>query len=107
VKWNLTKDQWLVVAETVDSLRIFPRLVLGAYAWFMYKVTFYVLGWYTHEPAQFRGTEETAMVSVVFSAMTGMAPFIFSIYSSNGRQWDPPAGVSTLSMTSVTKETTK
>ena len=83
----MNKERWLHVAELVDSLRIFPRLVLAAYAYYVYNVTFFVLNWYASQPATARGVEESAVVGVVITAVTGFAPMIYKIYADNGRDW--------------------
>ena len=83
-------------AELFDSWRVIPRIVLFLYGWFVYKVTFYILVWYIHEPATARGTEESAVVVGVFTAVTGLASWVFKVYSDSGRDWnqmkrdDPP-----------------
>ena len=82
------KNFMLDFAEVFDSWRVVPRIMLFGYAWFVYRVTFYVLMWYTHEPATARGPEETAMVGVVVTAVTGFAPWILRIYTDSGRSWD-------------------
>jgi hypothetical protein len=91
----MNKATWLHWAELVDSYRLFPRAVLIAYGAFVYHVTDFVLKWYAAEPAVARGAEETAMVGVVFTAVTGFAGWVFKVYSDNGRDWnqaqkDPP-----------------
>lgn len=75
------------MAELVDAWRVVPRLLIGAYAAFVYKVVFFILGWYAAEPASARGAEESAVVGIVVTAVTGFAPWIFKIYSENGRDW--------------------
>ena len=93
-------------AELVDSFRIFPRLVLCAYAYYVYQVTFFILTWYSQQPATARGTEESAVVIAVVGAVTGFSPWIFRIYSDNGRNWDEkPASTTTSLMTTSTTST--
>jgi hypothetical protein len=82
------KEAWLKWAEIFDSWRVVPRLILTVYGWFVFHVTMYVLIWYTHEPATARGAEESAVVSVIFTAIAGFSPWVFKIYSENGRDWD-------------------
>ena len=83
----MSKANWLHVAEVFDSWRVVPRVILAAYGWFVYKVTFDVLHWYFTQPAIDRGVEESAVVGVVFTAVTGFAPWIFRIYMQTGRKW--------------------
>lgn len=85
------KHQWLHVAEVIDSLRVFPRMVLVAYGAYVYHITEISLRWYFTQPPAARGVEETALVGVVITAVTGFAPLIMQIYSNGGRAWGPPA----------------
>jgi hypothetical protein len=82
------KAQWLHWAEVFDSWRVVPRLLLASYAAFVYHVTDYILAWYTHEPAVARGSEETAAIVGIFTAVTGFGSFVFKVYSDNGRDWN-------------------
>lgn len=93
------KPHWIEVAEVVDSLRIFPRLIVAAYCYFVYQVTFYILVWYATQPAIARGTQESAVVGIVITAVTGFSPWIFKIYIAGGRSWDPPSTTTTASLT--------
>jgi hypothetical protein len=83
----VTKASFLHAAEIFDSWRVVPRVVLFLYGAFVYKVTFYILDWYIHEPATARGTEESAVIVGIFSALTGFASWVFKVYSENGRDW--------------------
>jgi hypothetical protein len=100
----VNKQTWMHVAELVDAYRIFPRLVLIGYAYYVYQVTFFVLRWYATQPAIARGTEESVVVGVVVTAVTGFAPWIFRIYSDSGRNWDamPVSTSTTMTSTKVT-----
>ena len=89
--YEAVSDRWLTWAERFDSWRVIPRVILFAYGWFVYHVTMYVLIWYTHEPATARGAEESAVVGTVFTAIAGFSPWLFKIYSENGRNWDAKA----------------
>jgi len=84
----MNKALWLHSAEVFDSWRVVPRLVLFCYGAFVYKTTFFILEWYSHEPANARGTEESAVVIGVFTAVTGLASWVFKIYSDSGRDWN-------------------
>lgn len=101
----MNKKRFLHWAELVDSFRIFPRLVLCAYAFYVYQVTFFILTWYSNQPATARGTEESAVVIAVVGAVTGFSPWIFRIYSENGRSWDN-AATTTSSTTSTSTTST-
>lgn len=84
---QVTKQTWLHVAEIVDHLRIFPRLVLITYGIYVYRVTFYILVWYANQPKEARGTEESAVVIAVIGAVTGFSPWIFRIYTDAATDW--------------------
>lgn len=81
------KRRWLHFAEVFDSLRVFPRLILVAYGGFVYHITEYLMVWYTHEPAESRGNQESATVAAIFATVTGLASWVFKVYSDNGRDW--------------------
>lgn len=81
------KAPWLHWAEVFDSWRVVPRVLLFGYSWFVARTTDYILGWYFHEPATGRGTQETAVILGVFTALTGLAGYVFKVYVDNGRDW--------------------
>ena len=90
------KIAWMHFAELFDSWRVFPRLVLLGYSYFVWYTTTYIMVWYTNQPAAGRGVEESGTVAAIFAIVTGLAPWVFKIYSDNGRDWtanpvgDPP-----------------
>jgi hypothetical protein len=98
----VTRQTWLQIAEVIDHLRIFPRLVLLAYGAYVYNVTFFVLHWYATQPKEARGIEESSVVGVVITAVTGFAPWIFRIYADSGTNWgDKPPTITTSSSTTT------
>lgn len=100
---QVNKELWLRWAELIDSYRIFPRLVLMGYAWYVWSVTFFILRWYSQQPATARGTEESAVVIAVVTAVTGFAPWVLKIYVENGRNWDTGPPMVTSSQITSTK----
>ena len=96
-----SKQQWLHLAELIDRLRIFPRVVLIAYGWYVWNVTFFILNWYAHEPPAGRGYEESAVVGIVITAVTGFAPMIYRIYASSAQPWDPQSSTTTSTVTRI------
>jgi hypothetical protein len=99
------KVNWLKAAEVIDHLRIFPRLVLCAYAAYVYNVTFFVLHWYATQPKEARGIEESSVVGVVITAVTGFAPWIFRIYADSATDWSAKPPTVTTASTTVTTAT--
>lgn len=86
------KTVWLHVAEVLDAVRLFPRLLICGYAMFVYRVVMKILDWFCAQPL----TQSTTIVAIVISTLagivTGFAPWIFKIYIAGGRDWkDHPA----------------
>jgi hypothetical protein len=97
----VNRQTWLHWAETIDRLRVFPRLVLIGYAWYVWSVTFFILNWYAHQPAGARGFEESGVVGVVITAVTGFAPMIYKIYAQSSQPWDPQSSTTSTTFTRV------
>jgi hypothetical protein len=100
---ELTKLRLLHIAEVIDSLRIFPRIIMGVYLSYAGWLTSYLVIWYSHLPAAGRGTQESAMVGGVIAAVTGFFPSVLKIYQDGGRDWGAtPTLTSTMDSTTVT-----
>ena len=69
---------YLSIAEAIDAFRLIPRLLVGGYAWLVYKVVM----WYMALPDP--TTQHAALVTTVVS----MAAAIIGLYSSTGRKWN-------------------
>ncbi len=78
---------WLQAAEVFDSWRVVPRVVLFSYCGWVAHVTDAILLWYQHIPAAERSTESAAFCGAVITAVTGLAVWVYKIYSENGRDW--------------------
>jgi hypothetical protein len=83
-----SKQAWLSVAEVIDALRIFPRImVAGVYYWIAWFA-----GWFTHWYEKLPGAERTAEVTAVFGivipAVFGLAVWVTKMYLDGGREWD-------------------
>jgi hypothetical protein len=78
---------WLAVAEAVDSLRIFPRVMLIGYGcWVIYFVG-RIMQFYFDLADSARTPEVTAFSTIVIGAVTGFAAPIFTIYNNSARDW--------------------
>jgi hypothetical protein len=88
----MKKTTWLSWAEVIDSLRIVPRLFLAAWSTFTMYLGWYLVHWYTVQPANERGYEESVALIGIFTASLGMVKLIFDKYASTGRDWNsvPP-----------------
>lgn len=90
-----TKQAVLHWAEVLDSLRVFPRIIMGVYLSYAGWLTSYLVVWYCNQPAAGRGTQESAMVGGVIAAVTGFFPSVLKIYQDGGRDWTKPATTTT------------
>lgn len=83
---------WLHLAETIDALRIFPRLFLGITLAWTIDMSYVLVNWYIHLPHAERGIEASGFGAVTFSAVLGFLKLVYDTYSANGRDWNqaPP-----------------
>lgn len=101
----MTHQKWIEIAERVDSLRIFPRIIMIALFVFMWDVTFYVLHWYTLIPtAAERTVEASGVASSVVLFVAGLFKMALTNYLENGRDWNsaPPVTQTTTTMATTT-----
>ena len=83
----MNKQRYLDAAEVFDSWRVVPRLILFGYCWWVSHVTDSALSWYQHIPASERGLESAGLVGAIITAVTGLAVWVYKIYSDTGRDW--------------------
>lgn len=100
-----TKQAILHWAEVLDSLRVFPRIIMGLYLYYAAWMTTYLVVWYSNLPATGRGTQESAMVGGIIAAITGFFPSVLKIYQDGGRNWSATPLMQTTSMSAVTTTT--
>jgi hypothetical protein len=82
------RANWLAVGEAIDTLRIFPRIVLIWYGvWVAYR-TDTVWKWYTTLPTTERTGAVTAVIGIIIPAMWGAAIWVYKVYAVGGRDWD-------------------
>jgi hypothetical protein len=82
------KEWWMDIAEVIDALRVFPRIVLGGYMVLVGILACYLTWWYAHLPAVERTIEVTAFYGMLTGGLFGLAAFVFKIYSDGGVDWD-------------------
>lgn len=101
----MNKAHWLEVAESVDSLRVFPRLfLLSCFIWTVY-VTNSLLNWYMALPKADRSLEASGFASVVVLAVFGFLKLVYDTYSAAGRDWNGSApSISTSTVVATTTE---
>jgi hypothetical protein len=81
------KDASLHVAEAIDALRLWPRLVLIAYGYWTAHLTDWIVKWYERLPGPERTPEVTAFVTIVLPGVFGLAIWVYRIYANTGRDW--------------------
>lgn len=87
----LCKKQWLGLAEVVDSLRIFPRIIVAAYgAWTVWFID-RMWNWYETLPPEQRSAQVTAVIGAVSGGVFGLAAYVVKLYLGGGRDWPDPA----------------
>lgn len=69
-------DAWLVWAERVDAWRVFPRIYLTVYLYFLWDVH----SWYKALP---NVAYPDAYAALIWGALTGLTGF----YIGSGRKW--------------------
>jgi hypothetical protein len=102
---NLNKDRWLDLAQIFDTWRVVPRFVLFGYGLWVAHVTDSTLKWYMHLPSAERTLEASGLAGAIITAVTGLFPWIYRIYSDNSNDWTqmPSRTSTTIATTEVTK----
>jgi hypothetical protein len=102
---NLNKERWLDFAQMFDTWRVVPRLVLFGYMWWVAHVTDGTLTWYQHLPSAERTLEASGLAGAIITAVTGLAVWVYKIYSDNSNDWSqmPSRTSTTIATTEVTK----
>jgi len=98
-----TKQAVLHWAESIDSLRVIPRLFLtSCFAWTVW-VSYVCLEWYFHLPHTERSLEASGFASVVFLTVFGFLKLVYQTYSDTGRNWDASGSTRTTLVSSTTE----
>lgn len=100
---NVNKEKWLAAAEVFDAWRVYPRIILGGFAWWTIYVFDITLKWYFAQPAAERSVQDAGMVTALLSAITGLFTLVVKFYVNSGRQWQGGSvETATVSRSSVT-----
>lgn len=100
----LAKQDWLHIAETLDSLRVVPRVfLLACFVWTV-GITHELLHWYTGLPKDERSLEASGFASVVFLTVTGFLKLVYDRYANTSRDWNaqPALTITTASVSTTT-----
>lgn len=82
------KQAWLSAAEVVDAWRVWPRLLLIGYCYFVFTLTEKLVTWYMGLPAAERSLEASGMAVAIFTAVTAFGTQFLNAYLKSGRKWD-------------------
>lgn len=74
-------------AECFDAWRIVPRIVLFSYAMWLAYVTDRLLNWYMGLPVASQTAQASAFCFGAMTIITGVAGFVFKVYSESSRNW--------------------
>lgn len=95
-----TRSHMMQVAEIIDTFRVFPRLFLLVYLFWIIRLTDWMVRWFMRLPAGERTVIVTTFVSIVTTGIFGLFIWIYKVYSDGGRDWQsspviPPVTVPT------------
>jgi len=95
------RDPWLVWAERIDSMRVFPRIILLSYYTFFINAWYYVVTWFMDfDWSQIKGSTEavalavTAFPAAILGVLTGVLSTLTKSYWETGRKWGTEDGSS-------------
>lgn len=81
-------DRWLHISEAVDSMRVIPRIVLGAVVtltfWYIVVTTI----WYMQLTIEGRTGNVTMYIGGGLGILSGLFGLVYKIYAGGGRDWD-------------------
>lgn len=101
----MNKTRWLDAAQVFDTWRVVPRFILFGYAAWVAYVTDSLLRWYMHLPAAERTLEASGFGATIITAVTGLLPWVYRIYSDAANDWtaQQPTVSKTVSITTEQK----
>ncbi len=87
------KVKWMHWSEVIDSLRLFPRLIIiPMFVWAAWKLGG-MLDWYMwHLTTAERTGNVTAFAGVITTPICTVLGYAFKVYIGGGRDWDKQGG---------------
>jgi hypothetical protein len=105
---KLTRKQAFIdAAQVFDVWRVVPRFVLFGYCYWVAYVTDSTLSWYKHLPPAERTLEASGLAGAIITAVTGLLPWVYRIYSDNATAWDNGQTARTSTMVASTETINK
>ena len=99
----MNKAPWIDAAHVFDTWRVVPRMVLFLYGGWVATVTDRTLSWYMHLPSSERTLETSGLAGAIITAVTGLFPWIYKIYSDAATDWSGTATQQTTVVSSSTQ----
>jgi hypothetical protein len=85
---TMTFDGWMGIAEIIDALRIFPRvMLLGYLGWVIYFVDRILQFYFDLPSADKQSTQIAVFAGAVITIVTGIGAKVFDIYQQSSRDW--------------------
>jgi hypothetical protein len=82
------KQFWMDVAECIDALRIFPRFIVASFGGLLGYVIVATMHWYFRLPTLERTAQVSAVLGIIIPSLSGLAVWVYKIYSVGGKNWD-------------------
>ena len=86
----MNKQLWLDLAESVDALRLVPRILILGFAIFAIDQISEMLDWYQGLPAAERAVEASGFAFLVIGTIAGLFTKSMDYYFKTGRKWNAP-----------------
>lgn len=96
------KEEWLHIAETLDAIRLIPRVFLAICLTWTIWLTVYLVSWYCALPTAARGFEASGFGAAALWATFAFLNKVYDRYTAGGRDWSvQPAPASTTTTTTT------
>lgn len=80
--------RWLHISEAVDSMRVIPRIVLGAVVTLTCWYIFVTTRWYFQLTIEARTLNVTAYIGGGLGILSTLFTLVYRTYAGGGRNWD-------------------
>jgi len=96
MKLDNIRQKYLAVFEAIDAMRLIPRILVGGYAYLVYKT----VAWYMElEPTMIENCISANIVdciifapttqhAILLSTIIGASAAVIGLYTATGRKWN-------------------